>query len=236
MTRSTVPAAIAALVVAYAGADPAFAGEDDLTFDYTRLQLDGGVTTHGESVGAWTGDGWIGGDYDRFWWKSSGSVAAGKLDDGDLQLLYGRYIAQFWDLQAGYRREWKPGSSNQGVLAVKGIAPYWFEVDAGLFLGGPGNIGGTLSVEYELLWTQRLITRPEIRLDWSGKSDPAHDVGSGVTRAELQLQTRYEITRKLAPYASVRYDRKLGKTARFARTGGERAGSVAFSLGLWLIF
>lgn len=230
--RYALLAALTALAVTSIGQ----AAEGGLVFDYARLQLDGGTTSHGESVGKWTGDGWLGGDYERFWWKTDGSVTAGKLEDGDLQLLYGRYVAQFWDVQAGYRREWKPRPTNQGVLAVKGIAPYWFEVDAGLFLGGPGTVGGRLSVEYELLWTQRLISRPAVRLDWTAKSDRAGDVGNGFTSAELQLQTRYEVTREFAPYASVRYERKLGRTADFARAVGERPDSVAFSLGVWLIF
>src|SRR6266851_345643 len=57
------------------------------------------------------------------WMKTKGEVTAGTLDDGDLQLQYSRNILPYWDLQAGYRREFKPSPANQAVISLQGIAP-----------------------------------------------------------------------------------------------------------------
>jgi copper resistance protein B len=215
---------------------PMAAEETDLVFHYTRLELDAGVSNRGQAVGNWVGNGWLGTDYNKIWMKTKGEVTAGTLDDGDLQIQYSRYIAPFWDLQAGYRREFKPSQANQAVISLQGIAPYWFETDAELFLGGPSTVGGRLRVEHDFIWTQRLITRPEVTVDWGVGNDPRNAVGKGLQRVELELQTRYEITRDFAPYFSARYERQVGQTSLFVHSKGESPEAFIFSLGLWLVF
>ena len=44
-----------------------------------------------------------------------------------------------------------------GVVALNGLAPYWFEVDASAFLSEKGDVTARIEAEYELLLTQRLI-------------------------------------------------------------------------------
>lgn len=225
-----------ALLATLAGSPAAQAAEGgDLAFNYTRLDLDAGASTRGADVENWDAEGWTGTDYNRLWWKTLGETNAGSLETGDVQLLYSRYIAKFWDLQGGYRHEFGPGRANQAVISFQGLAPYWFETDAELFLGGPGSVGGRMRLAYELLWTQRLITKPEFTLDWNAGSDRAHNVGDGVRRVEFELQTRYEITREIAPYVAFRYERDTGETARFVRASGGQPESIVFSAGLRLM-
>lgn len=211
------------------------AAEGDLVFGYTRLDVDAGASTHGDDVENWDGEGWSGTDYDRFWWKTLGETSAGSLETADVQLLYSHYIAKFWDLQGGYRHEFGPGRVNQAVISLQGLAPYWFETDAELFLGGPGTVGGRVRLAYELLWTQRLIMKPEFTLDWNAGADRAHGVGDGVRRIEFELQTRYEITREFAPYVALRYERDTGETADLVRASGGQPESIVLSAGLRLI-
>lgn len=214
----------------------ASAQEPDLIFSSTRIELDGGTSNRGQFVGNWVGDGWIGGDYNRFWWKTKGETAGRTLESGDLQLLYSHQIAPFWDLQAGYRREFRPSRANYGVIALLGLAPYWVETDFEVFLGGPGKVGGRLRLEHDLLWTQRIVTRPELTIDWSTGNDRRNGQGAGLRRVELELQTRYEIAREFAPYVAVRYVREFGQTARLTRKDGRDPQSFVFSLGLRLVF
>ena len=233
--RCSLP--LVALAFAFVSLHGAGAEEsEDLSFNYTRLDLDVGSSLRSEHVENWDGEGWIGTDYNRFWWKTLGETSAGSLESGDIQALYSQYIAQFWDLQGGYRHEFMPSRADQAVISLQGLAPYWFETDTELFLGGAGTVGGRIKLEYDLLWTQRLITRPELLVDWSVGSDRANKVGAGIRRAEFELQTRYEITRKIAPYVAIRYERELGETADLVRSEGKQPEAVVLSAGIRLIF
>jgi copper resistance protein B len=48
--------------------------------------------------------GWIGGDYDRLWFKTQGDdVLDGPVEAAELQLRYSRLVAAFWELAVGVR-------------------------------------------------------------------------------------------------------------------------------------
>ena len=184
----------------------------------------------------WDAQAWYGGDYNRLWLKSEGQdTVGGRTEEADLQILYARRIAPFWHLQGGLRSEARPGpTKNYGVLALQGIAPYWFTVEASTFFRG-GTISGRLEAEYDQLLTQRLILQPRIDSNFSTTADPARGVGRGINDVELSLRMRYEIKREIAPYVGITWSRKLGDTANIARGRGEdvRATAVVFGLRVW---
>ena len=64
----------------------------------------------------WDFTGWLGGDYNRLWIKTEGdqNLNRGNGVQGDFQLLYGRLIAPFWDLQAGVRYNGITGPNRSG--------------------------------------------------------------------------------------------------------------------------
>jgi copper resistance protein B len=67
-------------------------------------QLESRFTRKGADALQFNGSGWVGGDYNRIWIKPEGTkIYDGPWEDVDVQLLYGRLIAPFWDLQAGVR-------------------------------------------------------------------------------------------------------------------------------------
>ena len=53
---------------------------------------------------AWGVKGWIGNDDHRLWLRSEGEREGEKRADADLEVLYGRPVARWWDVQAGVRR------------------------------------------------------------------------------------------------------------------------------------
>jgi len=61
-------------------------------------------------------------------------------------------------------------------------------------------------------------------------------VGSGLSNAELGVQTRYEISRAFAPYIDISYQRKFGDTAQMARANGEARGAFGATLGIAFLF
>lgn len=184
----------------------------------------------------WDAQAWYGGDYNKLWLKSEGQkTSGGQTTAADVQLLYARRIAPFWYLQGGLRSEAKPGpAQNYGVLALQGLAPYWFNVETTAFFRG-GAISGRLEAEYDQLLTQRLVLQPRIEADFSTTADPARGVGRGINEVVLGLRLRYEIKREFAPYVGITWSRKLGDTADIARGRGEdeRTTALIFGLRVW---
>ena len=78
-------------------------------FHYALIEADASRATSA-TTGRWEGSGWIGTDFDRFWWNTSGEVDGGGLYEAEAMLLYGHYARRFWDLVGGYRHDFEPTS------------------------------------------------------------------------------------------------------------------------------
>ena len=69
--------------------------------ELVEYQLDGD-----RNPASWEFLGWWGGDYNRLWFKSEGATDTTNVaGEGDVQLLYGRLVSPFWDVQLGARVE-----------------------------------------------------------------------------------------------------------------------------------
>ncbi len=185
----------------------------------------------------WDAQGWYGGDYDKLWLKTEGEKTLnGKLDDAEVQMLLSHMVTDFFDVQAGIRFDPEPDPARgYAVLGVQGLAPYYFETGAALFLSNEGEVSARFTAEYELLLTQRLILQPSFEANLAAQDVEEHGIGAGVTDIELGLRLRYEIRREFAPYIGVNWERKLGQTADIARRAGEddEAPSLVAGLRFW---
>lgn len=186
----------------------------------------------GEDVFAWDAQAWIGGDYNKLWLKTEGeSDAGGGTEEADAQILYGRRISPFWFLQAGIRREARPRPAGEtAVLAIQGLLPYRFNIEASTFLRS-GELSGRVETEYEVLFSQRLILQPRFETNFATSSDPAREIGSGINDVQLGLRLRYEIRREFAPYVGVVWTRRIGDTADLARARGEDTSEYGIVAG-----
>lgn len=177
--------------------------------------------------------GWYGLDYDRLWLKGEGEIDRGRFQTARTELLWGHAIAPFWDMQVGVRHDSGQGPDRTWIaFGVEGIAPYWFDIEPTLYLGENGRTRARLEVQYDLLLTQKLILRPRLEANLSGKRDRAWRIGSGLSDLEVGLRLRYEIRREFAPYIGVDWAGKFGGTADFARADGERAHDTRLVVGL----
>ena len=61
--------------------------------------------TSGDNVLAWSAQGWMGKDLRKLWLKTEGERAGGDTDEAELQILYSKAIARYWDLQFGVRHD-----------------------------------------------------------------------------------------------------------------------------------
>ncbi len=181
------------------------------------------------------GQGWWGTDRNRLWIKSEieYDFDVNRFEEAELQALWSRPIARYFDVQAGVRRDFEPDPSRTyGVLGIQGLAPYWFEIDAALFVSGHGDLSARIEAEYDLLITQRLVLQPRTELNFAAQSVDELNIGSGLSTAELGLRLRYEIKRQFAPYVGVTWTRSVGETADFVRADGEDPGALSFVAGL----
>ena len=176
---------------------------------------------------------WIGRDLHKLWGKTEAEYVDRGTEEAEIQALYSRAIAPYWDLQIGWRHDFRPEPTRDWLaVGFEGLAPYWFEIDAAAFVGGNGQIAGRLEAEYEWLFTQKLILAPEIELNAYSRSDELRGIGSGLSNVELGLRLRYEIRREFAPYLGVNWGKKFGKTADLAREEGEDTSDVQFVAGV----
>lgn len=190
-----------------------------------------------ENAFSWDSNGWIGGDINRFRFRTEGAAVDGSLADAQAHALYGRAIHRWWDLVAGVRQDVRPGPGRTwAAIGIQGLAPYWFEIEATAYVGESGRTHFRFETEYELLLTNRVILQPLAELEIYGKDDPARDIGAGISSLESGLRVRYEFRRELAPYLGVSWHRKFFGTADRARAAGERASGARLALGVRVWF
>ncbi|MAY35721.1 MAG: copper resistance protein CopB [Spongiibacteraceae bacterium] len=176
---------------------------------------------------------WAGYDLNKVWLKADVERVDSETEELELQALYGRAIAPFWDIQLGARKDLEPKPSREwGVIALRGLAPYLFDVGASLFIGGAGRTALRLEAEYEMRFTQKLVLVPEIELNAYGHNDRQTGVGSGLADTDLGLRLRYAIRREFAPYVGLNWQKKYGNSADFASAAGHDVEDTQLVLGI----
>ncbi len=189
----------------------------------------------GEEGYSWNAQGWTGGDINRFWWKTEGEGAFdGKLHDAEVQALYSRAVAPFWDVQAGVRQDFRPDGDDTTHLTVgiQGVAPYWFEMSAAAFLSTEGDLTARAEAEYDQRITQKWILQPAVEVAFSASDIPELEMGSGLTSVTAGLRLRYEIRKEFAPYVGVEWSRSFGDTADYAKARGDDVDATRFVVGI----
>lgn len=174
---------------------------------------------HGRDGNAqtWEIEGSYGGDLDKLWVRTEGDRSAGKIQEGDAEAFWYHGIATYWGSQLGVRHDFGVGPQrNWAAFGVEGLAPYFFELQATGYVGSGGRTAARLRVDYEVLFTQRLILQPELEANIYGKDDPQRRIGSGLSDVQFGLRLRYEIRRQFAPYIGVNFVDRVGTTADFA--------------------
>jgi copper resistance protein B len=191
----------------------------------------------------WDVEGWYGGDYNRIWYKSEGQQdTAFKADyHADFQLLYGRFVQQYYDAQIGGRVEtqsFRGRNVTRGlaVIGLQGLVPYSHEFESALFVDQDGNVSARLSFTKDLLLTQRLILQGRFETNLAVQRVEEFTTGSGLNNLEFGLRLRYEMWRELAPYVGISLDRSFGETATLVRQEGGAPSQIRFVAGVRMWF
>lgn len=181
----------------------------------------------------WETEGWVGTDDWKAQFRSEGlRTHAGRVEDGQQELIFDKPISTIWNLQAGGRYDLDSGPGRGwGSIGIEGLAPRFFHVSATAYAGEKG-VAGKVRVSYDQLITNRLILQPEGELNAYSENDPAREIGSGFSDLDAGLRLRYEITRQFAPYVGVVWRQAFGKTADLARAHDEPTGETRFAVGV----
>ena len=200
-----------------------------IQFNLAELQV-----RNGRDGYRWEGEGWFGGDINRFVITTEGrGDIGGRLDEAEVQALYSRALDPYFNLHAGVRQDIRPQPARTyATVGIEGLAPYWFEIAGALFLSDKGDVLARAEGYYDQRITQRLILQPRVELNFAAQNVRDNGIGAGLSDAELGLRLRYEIKREFAPYVGISYDAKVGRTARLARADGERARATSLVFGL----
>ena len=197
-------------------------------------------TGAGQSNGyRWDVEGWYGGDYNRLWFKSEGQKgSAFKADyDVDFQLLYGRFIQKYYDLQMGGRVETQSFRGRNvarglGAIGIEGLVPYDYDFESALFIDQNGNVSARLSLTKDLWLTQRLILQSRFETNAAVQRVEEFTTGSGLNNVEFGVRLRYDIRRELTPYVGISLDKSFGETASLVRGDGGDPSQIRFAVGV----
>ena len=206
--------------------------EDDGEYGMVLLDQLEWQRLDGADALVWEFDAWYGDDYNKVWFETEGSRVDGD-EEGRIEVMWDRIISSWWSVQTGVRQDFGTGPTRNWLdFGIQGLAPYFFDIDAALYVGEQGRTSARFSAEYDLLVTQRLILQPEFEARLFGKDDPENGIGSGLSNVEVGLRLRYEIRREFAPYVGLHWERKFGRTADLARDEGEDASDLAVVAGV----
>lgn len=218
---------------------PAFAdamhhGEEAIhMISFDRLELHAG---DGDIPLFWEAQAWRGGDIDRVWLRSRGELHDGSIREGELQFAYRRAVSAYWDVSAGWRGELRPAPHRHWLaLGLHGLAPWFIDVDADLYIGESGRSALRLEASHEILFTQRWILEPALELDAHGRDDPARAAGAGLSSLSAGMRLRYDISRKFSPYVGAQWKKYYGETADLVRAadGDTEEGIVLAGVRGW---
>ena len=210
--------------------------EDPLNRAVKIDQLEAPDTDASEDL-RWDASAWVGTSLNKLTMRTEGEESDGNTERAELQLLWAHSVARWWDIVAGARADFAPGSDKSwAAFGVQGLAPYRFGVEATAFVSDGGDTAARIEAEYDLLITNRLILEPRIELNWYGQSDTSRAHGSGLSSGEAALRLRYELRREVAPYIGLVHEQLWGGSADAAQAAGRETGDTSFVAGIRLRF
>ena len=160
--------------------------------------------------------------------------------EAEIRLQYAHAISAYWDATLGLKQDYaseKSKAENTWLeFGFRGLAPYFIETNATVFLGEEGRSAFNIEMEKELMITQLWLLFSDLTLDFNGYNDNSDVVGSGLSDAELSLRLAYRVTRKFTPYVGLQYNHSFGNTKKIKENNNEDSHSSEVFVGLKLWF
>jgi copper resistance protein B len=151
-------------------------------------------------------DGWYG-NTNRLWLKSEGksNTAFKSGYNMDMQVLYGRLIAKYYDFQVGVRVENQTSNGGEEtarahfVIGLHEFVTDRYEVESA-FISQDEDVSARFQTSRELMLTQRLILQACFETNAAIQRVERFTTGRGINNVEFGVRLCYEIRRQTAPY------------------------------------
>jgi copper resistance protein B len=180
----------------------------------------------------WDAFAWYGGDDVKLRLEAEGDALSGNVGSSELRAMLSWNASDFWDVQAGLQQDLAPDQVTWAFVGVQGLAPYFFDTEARLFVSDNADAAIRLRQSFDILFTQSLILEPHADVIAYAQDVLSLGVGAGLSHVEAGLQLRYEITRDIAPYIDLVTERDLGETSIITRRSGEDPSQSTLRVGL----
>ncbi|KAA8731429.1 copper resistance protein B [Acinetobacter qingfengensis] len=150
---------------------------------------------------------WIGTDENKLFIQGHLNKTESVQSHYDIALLYSHYLAEFWDIQIGFKYQNNLDLKQDDgllVMGLHGLAPYFFETDLS-FAVSDQQSQLNLETSRDFLFTQKLISQPylNVTLILNDKQKIARK--TGLSELQSGIQTRYEINKTVMPFVDISY-------------------------------
>ena len=122
------------------------------------------------------------------------------------------------------------------MFGLHGMAQYFFETDAYLYLGQDDYVALSLETERDVLVTQKLILKPYLEMDVVVNDDSKYAQKAGFGPASFGLETRYEINKKVMPYLDIAYEYSKGQDETTWQSASSSEQGWVYGAGLRIKF
>ena len=199
------------------------------------------LNKHGQGQLASELESWIGSDENKLYFKGHINKAESEAENYDVSAMYSRNVANFWDIQAGLRYRYDQAYSRgkdqvDAVLGIQGLAPYYFETDAYVYIGRDDQISLSLELERDVLLTQKLILKPYLDMMVILKDGSEFAKKTGFNQTQFGLETRYEINKRFMPFIDIAYVYDRGEKRQIDDAYAQKQADWLYGVGLRLRF
>lgn len=230
----------ASFMVATTHAEEAYVSPKIEANTFWGLQFEELEYRESEELAVWSADYFYGTDELKFRWLSKGEYSDNEsaFETMENQLVLQKPISDFFDTKLGIRFDTPEGRDRTyGVFGVAGLAPYWFEVDANMYISTEEKISFELDTEYELLFTNRLQLVASFEASVSLNEDKEITLGKGLSSTEVGLRLSYDFyDRMLSPYIGVVHEKKYGDSKSLTQAEGGDVENFTSVVGVKLLF
>lgn len=177
---------------------------------------------------------WYGNSKNRLYLNNTGEFEKSKLNNASTEIAWWHAISPYWNTSLGIKQDYGHSSKDQSLasIGINGVAPYWFDLGANLYVSKDGDTQLDLSASYDLYITQKLVFQPNLEGVFYGKNNAEYQYGSGLASIESGFKLRYDITPQLSPYIGFEHQRFFGKTADYIRQDGATTHLNQATIGL----
>ena len=144
---------------------------------------------------------WYGTSLRRVWVRLETENLMAQDPWPNTEILYSKATGAYWDVQVGLKMIMH--SRDREVLAgvgISGLAPYWFDVHGGIWLGRDGHVLGRMEAAYEYPLSQRIHVVPKIEaeIDNEGVTTAPPNVSTWTLSISPTIGLHWEWRREVA--------------------------------------